>query len=171
MSPIVHQNGEQLNSQFTNVNSVSTALYCRQRLSILCLLPFDLLPLCVDSHCFAVFLLICLYFSYWFLEVLYIFWIPNLFQLYVLHISFTNLMYIFFLYLPDVLNFKLVKYINLFLLMQRKKSCQATTMDDNSRIKIKTFACSIKDTGVFFLPFVGRVWVIVLYEVITNKFG
>lgn len=52
--------------------------------------------------------------------------------------------------------------------MQRKKSCQATTMDDNSRIKIKTFACSINDTGFFFLPFVGRVWTIVLYEVITN---
>lgn len=52
--------------------------------------------------------------------------------------------------------------------MQRKKSCQATTMDDNSRIKIKTFACSINDTGFFFLPFVGRVWTIVLYGVITN---
>lgn len=98
--------------------SVSIVQHCHQQLiGHSMFIAFWAVSFVSWQFCFAVFLLICLYFSYWFLGVLYIFWIPNLYQLYVLHISSTDLMCIFFLlrHLPDVLNFNWIKYINLFL--------------------------------------------------------
>lgn len=57
-----------------------------------------------------------------------------------------------------------------FLLVQRKEAYQAT-VDDNSRIKTKTFIRLVKDPGFSPLPFVGRVWTTVFCEVTTKKFG
>lgn len=92
-------------------------------LDILCLLPFEpfLCELTVLFHYLYWFVV----FSYWFLSILYIFWIPNRCQLYVLHISFTDLMCIFLLlrHLPDVLNSNWIKYINLSLYDEYFSSC------------------------------------------------
>lgn len=81
---------------------------------VYCLLSLSLCELTVLFRYLSTDLFV---FSYWFLSILYIFWIPNRCQLYVLHISFTDLMCIFLLlrHLPDVLNSNWIKYINLSL--------------------------------------------------------